>query len=74
VYPRLHRYPQLRPDPICTAHEDGVFVSRRLQVEDPAESANFGVGAWSLGGAHEGLDGFDQGVASVDGNAGLGVG
>lgn len=74
MHPHIHRNPQLRPHPIRPTHQHRIHIPRRLQIKHTSETTDLGIGAGTACGADVGLDGFDEGVAGVDGDAGLGVG
>jgi len=56
----------LGPDAIGRRHQDGVLETRRLEVEQATESADFGVRARPGGSADHRLDEVDQTVARID--------
>lgn len=47
VYPSLDRDAELRSDAISTADQQRIGVTRRLEIEDAAKAANFGVRTWA---------------------------
>jgi hypothetical protein len=65
---------QLGADAVVGGDQQGVAKSRRLEVEETAETAEAGVGPAAGGRAGERLDGLDQGVAGIDVDAGVLVG
>jgi hypothetical protein len=64
----------LGADPVGRRHQHRVLEAGALQVEQPAEAANLGVGASPCGRPHQRLDQVDHGVAGVDVDAGLRIG
>ena len=62
----LDRDLDLGADPVGRRHQDGILETRRLEVEQAAESADFGVRARPGGGADHRLDEIDQAVARID--------
>ena len=65
---------QLGADAVGGRDQHRVVEAGGLEVEQPAEAADLGVGARPARRAHQRLDRLDQGVAGVDVDAGLGVG
>ena len=65
---------QLGADPVGAGNEDRILESGALEVEQPAESADFGVRARPGGRPHQRLDQVHHPVAGVDIDPGLGVG
>ncbi len=64
----------LGADAVGGGHQDRVLEACRLQVEQAAEAADFGVGPRPRRGANHGLDQVDQPVAGVDVDARIGIG
>ncbi len=65
----------LRADAIVGGDEDRIAKSRGLQIEEAAEEpADFGVGARPARCAHQRFDLLDHRIASLDIDAGLGIG
>ena len=62
----LDRDLDLGADAVGRRHQHRVLEARGLEVEQAAESADFGVGAGAGGGAHHRLDEIDQTVARID--------
>jgi hypothetical protein len=64
----------LGADPIIGGDEYRIGKTRRLEIENSAEAADFGIRAGPLRGARERLDLFDHGIAGIDIDAGTGIG
>ena len=62
----LDRDLDLGADAVGRRHQHRVLETRRLEVEQAAESADFGVRARPGGGADHRLDEIDQAVARID--------
>ena len=62
----LDRDLDLGADAVGRRHQNRVLETRRLEVEQAAESADFGVRARPGGGADHRLDEVDQAVARID--------
>ena len=62
----LDRDLDLGADAVGRRHQDRILEARRLEVEQPAEPADFGVRAGAGGGADHRLDEIDQAVARID--------
>ena len=62
----LDRDLDLRADAVIRRDEDRVGKPGGLEVEEPAEAADLGVGAGPARRAHERLDRLDHGVAGID--------
>jgi len=62
---------QLCADSICGGDQQRVEEAGGLEIEEPAESAQRGRGAWPRRGLGQGLDGLDQSVAGIDVDAGV---
>ena len=73
VAAELDRQLELGADAVIGGDQQRIVIARRLQVEEAAEPAEFGIGAGARGRAGEGGDGFDQRVAGGDRDAGIGV-
>ena len=59
---------------IIGGDQDRVGETGRLQIEQTAKAADFGVGAGAARGAHQWLDAVDHLVACVDIDASLSIG
>jgi hypothetical protein len=57
---------QLRSDAVGGGDEQRVGKAGGLGIEESAEAAERGVGPAPRGGARQGRDGFDEGVAGID--------
>ena len=57
---------ELGADAVGGGHQHRVLEARRLEVEQAAETADFGIGAGARGGADHRLDEVDQSIAGVD--------
>ena len=57
---------QLGADAIVGGDQHRIAIAGRLEIEQAAETAEIGVGAWSAGRLDHRLDGLDQRVASID--------
>ena len=66
MQPGLDRDLDLGADAVGRRHQDGILEARRLEVEQPAETANFGVRPGPGGGANHRLDEVDQPVPRID--------
>ena len=64
----------LVPTPSVAATRTGSLKPARLEVEQAAKAADFGIGAGPRGGAHHRLDQVDQPVAGIDIDARIGIG
>ena len=64
----------LGADAVIGGDQHRILEAQRLEVEQAAEAADFGVGAGARGRAHQRLDQLDHPVAGVDIDAGLRVG
>ena len=64
----------LGADSIVGGDENRIGKTRRLEIENSAEAADFGIRAGPPCGAHERLDLFDHGIAGIDIDAGTGIG
>ena len=62
----LDRDLDLGADAIGGGDQNRVLEARRLQIEQPAKPADFGVGAGAGGGANHRLDQIDQAIARID--------
>ena len=62
----LDRDLDLGADAVGRGDQDRVLEAGGLEVEQPAEAADLGVGAGAGGGAHHRLDQIDQAVAGID--------
>ena len=62
----LDRDLDLGADAVGGGDQDRILEAGRLEVEQAAEAADFGIGAGARGGAHHRLDQVDQTVAGVD--------
>ena len=62
----LDRDLELGADAVGGGDQNRILEARRLEVEQPAETADLGVGAGAGGGAHHRLDQIDQTIAGVD--------
>jgi len=65
---------QLGADAVIGGDQQGIAKSGGLGVEEAPESPEAGVGAAARGGARQGLDGLDQGIAGIDVDARVLVG
>ena len=65
---------QLGADAVGGGDQHRIAVAGRLEVEQAAEAADFGVGAGPPRRPHQRLDRLDKGVAGVDIDAGIGIG
>jgi hypothetical protein len=65
---------QLGSDAVIGGDKDGVGKAGRLEVEQPAETADFAVGAGPARRAHHRLDFLDEQIAGVYVDASLGIG
>ena len=74
VPPRVDRQLELGADAVIGGDEQRIFVPGRLEVEKPAEPAEFRASARPGRGASEGGDPLHQRVARGDRHAGVGVG
>jgi hypothetical protein len=70
----LDRDHQLGADPVGSSHENRIAETGALEVEQPAEPADFRIGTRAGGCAHQRLDQVHHAVAGVDIDAGLRVG
>jgi hypothetical protein len=70
----LDRDSQLVSDPVIGGDENRIGKTRRLEIENSAEAADFGIRAGPPCCAHERLDLFDHGIAGIDIDAGPGIG
>jgi len=70
----IDRDPELGADAVGRGDQDRILEAGGLQVEQPAEAAEIGVGAGAAGGGGQRLDGLDQRLARVDVDAGVTVG
>ena len=70
----LDRDHHLGTDAIGSGNQDRVLETGALQVEQSAETADFGVRAGPRGRAHQRLDQLDHAVAGVDIDTRLRVG
>jgi hypothetical protein len=66
MYSHVNSNLELRADAVRAADEDRVLVSRGLEIERAAETANLAIGPGSSRGTHERLDYFHEGVAGID--------
>ena len=66
MQPGLDRDLDLGADAIGRRDQHRILETGGLEVEQAAESADFGVGAGARGGAHHRLDQVDQAIAGVD--------
>jgi len=57
---------QFRADAVGGGDQQRVLEAGRLGIEESAETAERGVRARARGGARQGCDGFDQGIAGID--------
>ncbi len=73
MQPGLDRDLDLGADAVGRRHQHRVLETRRLEVEQPAEAADFGVSAGAGGGANHRLDEIDQAVPRIDIDARIGV-
>ena len=64
----------LVPTPSVPATSTGSLKPGALEVEQPAEAADLGIGARPRGRAHQRLDQLHHAVAGIDVDAGLGIG
>ena len=62
----LDRDLDLGADAIGGRDQNRILEARGLEVEQPAEAADFGVGAGAGGGANHRLDEIDQAIAGID--------
>ena len=62
----LDRNLDLGADAIGRGDQHRIVKARRLQIEQSAEPADFGVGAGARGGANHRLDQVDQTIAGID--------
>jgi hypothetical protein len=65
---------ELGADAIGGGHQDGIGIPGLTKVEESAESPEAGGGAGTGRGFGKRFDGFDQGIAGVDVDAGIPVG
>ena len=65
---------QLGADAVSGGDQHRIAVAGGLEVEQAAETADFGVGAGPPRRAHERLDRLDKGISGVDIDAGIGIG
>jgi hypothetical protein len=63
---RLDRDLDLGADAVGGRNQNRVLEARSLEIEQPAKTADFSVGAGPRGGANQRLDQVDQPVARVD--------
>ena len=63
----------LGADAVGGRDQDGILKACRLEVEQPAKTADLGIGAGPGGGAHHRLDEVDQAVARIDIDARISV-
>ena len=56
----------LGADAIGGRDQNRVLEARRLQIEQSAEPADFGIGAGAGGGANHRLDQVDQTISGID--------
>ena len=64
----------LVPTPSVARDEHRVAKAGALEVEQPAEAADLGVGAGARGRPHQRLDQLHHAVAGIDVDTGFGVG
>ncbi len=69
----LDRDQDLGADAVGGGHQHRILEAGGLEVEQPAEAADLGIGAGAGGGAHHRLDEIDQAVARIDVDARIGV-
>ena len=62
----LDRQLELGADSVIGGDEQRVVISRGLQVEEAAEAAEFGIGAWPRGRAGKRANGLHKGIPGVD--------
>ena len=62
----LDRDLDLGADAVGGGDQDRVLEARGLEVEQPAKTADFGVGTGPRGGADHRLDEIDQTIAGID--------
>src|ERR1700738_3422308 len=74
MHPRVNGNLDLGADPVIGGDENRIGKTRRLEVKNSAEAADFGIRAGPPCGARERLDLFDQGIAGVDIDTGTGIG
>ncbi len=65
---------KLGPDPVIGGNQQWINIARRLQVEEAAKAAQFGIGAGPRGRLGQRRDGLDQRIARGDRHARLFVG
>ena len=65
---------ELGADAVVGGDQDRVLEAGRLQIEQPAETAEVGIGAGPARRSRQRLDRFDQRVAGIDIDAGLAIG
>src|SRR5258708_7688926 len=65
---------ELGADAVGRCHQHRIGKARALEVEQPAEAADLGIGTGPRRGTHQGLDQLDHAVAGIDVDAGLGIG
>ena len=70
----LDRDLDLGADPVGRRHQHRIDKSRPLEIEQAAESPDFGVGAGTRGRAHQRLDQLHHAVPGIDIDTGLGIG
>jgi hypothetical protein len=61
-------------DPIIGGDQERITKARRLEIENAAEAADFGVGTTPPCGAHNRLDFSNHRIARIDIDAGTGIG
>ena len=62
----LDRDLDLGADAVGRRDQNRILEARRLQIEQSAEPADFGVGAGPRGGTNHRLDQIDQAIARID--------
>ena len=64
----------LGADAVIRGDENRIYVTSGLEIEEPAEPANFGVGPRPACRAHQRLDLVDHSIAGIDADAGIRIG
>jgi hypothetical protein len=64
---------ELGPDAVVRRDQQRIAVSGGLEIEEPTESAELGIGARTGGRAGKRPDRFDQRIPGVDRNPGIGI-
>jgi hypothetical protein len=60
------RKPQLGADAVVRRDEQGISVSRSLQIEEYAEPSKVGICTWSRRRTRQGTNPPDQGISGID--------